>query len=138
MFTRILAAYDGSPSADKAFDVAVDLALRYKAQLTAVAVARPPEFSEDVETEAVVESAREHLEEAFVGLRSRASARGQAVDLQIIVGHPAEQIVRFAEQHKVNLIVTGHRGRSMFERFRLGSVSRQALHYAHCAVLVVR
>ena len=138
MFTRILVAYDGSPSAEKAFDVAVDLALRYRASIAVVAVARPPEFAEDVETEAVIDSAKEHLEEAFVGLRQRATDRSQAVELHVLVGHPAEQIVRFAEQQKCDLIVTGHRGRSLFERFRLGSVSRQALHYAHCAVLVVR
>jgi nucleotide-binding universal stress UspA family protein len=133
-----MAAYDGSAPAEKAFDVAVDLALKYRASLDVVAVARPPEFSEDVETEAVIEAAREHLEQSFDSLRQRATSKGQAVQLHVLVGHPAEQIVRFAEQNRCDLIVTGHRGRSMLERFRLGSVSRQALHYAHCAVLVVR
>ena len=65
-------------------------------------------------------------------------ARQQEVAFQLLVGHPAEQIVRYAEQQHVDLLVTGHRGRTLFQRFRLGSVSRQALHYAHCAVLVVR
>jgi nucleotide-binding universal stress UspA family protein len=34
--------------------------------------------------------------------------------------------------------VLGHRGKSLFERWRLGSVSKQVIHYAHCAVTVVR
>jgi nucleotide-binding universal stress UspA family protein len=32
----------------------------------------------------------------------------------------------------------GHRGRSFFERLRLGSVSKQVMDYANCAVLVTR
>ena len=138
MFQRILIAYDGSPPAEKAYDVAVDLARKYSATLAVVAVARPPEFAEDVETEAVIETARAQLEKQFEGLRARAEAREQSVAFQLLVGHPAEQIVRYAEQQHVDLLVTGHRGRTLFQRFRLGSVSRQALHYAHCAVLVVR
>jgi len=138
MFQHILIAYDGSQPADKAFDVAVDLARKYSATLAVVAVARPPEFAEDVETEAVIENARAQLEKQFEGLRARAEARQQPVSYQLLVGHPAEQIVRYAEQQHIDLIVTGHRGRTLFQRFRLGSVSRQALHYAHCAVLVVR
>jgi nucleotide-binding universal stress UspA family protein len=138
MFARIVIAYDASPPAEKAFDVAVDLALKYGASLAVVAVARPPEFAEDVETEAVIEAAKEHLEKAFGELARRAAERRQPLELHLLVGHPAEQIVHFAEQQHCDLIVTGHRGRTLFQRFRLGSVSRQALHYAHCAVLVVR
>lgn len=35
-------------------------------------------------------------------------------------------------------IVVGHRGKSFFESWRLGLVSKHAIHYAHCAATVVR
>jgi len=36
-----------------------------------------------------------------------------------------------------DLIVTGHRGKGLFERWLLGSVSRVVIAYARCAVLVI-
>jgi nucleotide-binding universal stress UspA family protein len=138
MFERILIAYDGSEPAGKAFERALDLAARYGARLDVLAVARPPEFAEDVETEALLDSAREHFEARFAALRQRAAQAGVQAGFEIRVGHPAEQVVQFAEQRAVDLIVTGHRGKGLFERWLLGSVSRLVIAYARCTVMVVR
>jgi nucleotide-binding universal stress UspA family protein len=74
MFTSILIACDGSPSSENAFDTAVDVALKYRARLSVVAVARPSEFAEDVETEAIIESAQDNLEQRFADLKDRCRA----------------------------------------------------------------
>jgi nucleotide-binding universal stress UspA family protein len=58
--------------------------------------------------------------------------------LRIRVGHPAEQIIAAAEEWNAELIVTGHRGKGLFEHWLLGSVSRLVLAYARCAVMVIR
>ena len=58
--------------------------------------------------------------------------------MRIMTGHPAEQIVRGAQEHKIDLIPLGHRGHGLFERWLLGSISRAMIAYAHCAVMVVR
>jgi len=34
--------------------------------------------------------------------------------------------------------VLGHRGKSFFARWLIGSVSKQVMHYAHCTTTVVR
>ena len=138
MFSKILVAYDGSAPARKAYDVALDMAKKYQSQIHVIAVARPPEFAEDVETEAALESAREHFGKQFGELESRAAHLALKPHLRVVTGHPAEQIVRAAEQHKVELVIMGHRGHGMFERWLLGSVSRAVIAYAPCAVLVVR
>jgi nucleotide-binding universal stress UspA family protein len=138
MYERILVAYDGSGPARHAFDVAADLAQKYGSELHVVAVARPPEFAEDVETEAAIESAREHFSGQFRDLEGAAARAGVKPQFRIVTGHPAEQIVRTAEQHDIDLIVLGHRGHGVFERWLLGSVSRTVIAYAHCAVMVVR
>ncbi|WP_342482043.1 universal stress protein [Cupriavidus metallidurans] len=52
--------------------------------------------------------------------------------------HPAGQIVDFAEELGVELIVMGHRGRSAIERWLVGSVARAVIDHANCPVLVVR
>jgi nucleotide-binding universal stress UspA family protein len=138
MFQKILVAYDGSAPARDAYDVALDMAAKYKSEIHVLAVARPPEFAEDVETEAALESAREHLGKKFGELESQAAHLGLKPHLRVVTGHPAEQIVRAAEQYDIELIILGHRGHGVFERWLLGSVSRTVIAYAPCAVMVVR
>lgn len=47
-------------------------------------------------------------------------------------------MVRYAKQHAVDHIVVGYRGHTLFERWLIGSVARQVIAYAPCAVTVVR
>jgi len=138
MIKSILLAYDGSAPADKAYAFALDSAKKYAADLYVLAVARPPEFGDDVETEAVIENSKKHYQKVLAPLKAQAPSLGVRLHFEIAVGHPAEQIIRHAEQFKADVIVIGHRGKSLFERFRLGSVSKQVIHYAHCSVTVVR
>jgi len=138
MFKKILLAYDGSKPAEKAFTESVEMAQKFGAALAIVTVLRPPEFAEDVETEALIENARQRFEPELARLQASARSSGVKADLHVRVGHPAEQIIAAAEEWHADLIVTGHRGQGMFERWLLGSVSRLVIAYARCAVLVMR
>lgn len=138
MLNRILIAHDGSDPANKAFAFALDLAKKYQASLIVLAVSKPPDFAEDVETEAILENSQNHYRKLLSHLEPKARTEGVNAAFEVVVGHPAEQIIHHAEKNKADLIVMGHRGKSFFERLRLGSVSRQVIHYANCAVTVVR
>jgi nucleotide-binding universal stress UspA family protein len=111
---------------------------KYAADLLVLAVARPPEPPEDVETEAILENANEHFKELFSRLKAQADAQGVTPRFDVVVGHPANQIVFRAEQDEADLIIMGHRGKTFFERLLVGSVSKQVITHAHCAVMVVR
>lgn len=138
MTQKILVAHDGSESADKAFHFALDCAAHYGAPLLVLSVARPSEPPEEVETEAMLENAEAYYKEHFETMRREAEARGVRSDFRIAVGHPAEQIIYLADKEGVDHIVLGHRGKSFFERWRVGSISKQVIPYAHCTVTVVR
>lgn len=138
MIRRILLGYDGSEISGQAFDFALDLARKYGSELHVIAVARPPEYAADVEAEAVIENSRQHYDRILGRLRPRLAQESIKHQLHVVVGHPAEQIVRYAEGHQIDHIVVGHRGHTMFERWLIGSVARQVIAYAHCAVTVVR
>lgn len=138
MMRKILLGYDGSASADHAYRFAVDLSQRYGAELHVIAVARPPEFGDEVETEAAIEHSRRHYDRVLSTLKVRMARDAVNAQVSLAVGHPAEQLVRYAEQHGVDHIVVGHRGHTLFERWLIGSVARQVIAYAHCAVTVVR
>jgi nucleotide-binding universal stress UspA family protein len=138
MFKKILVAYDRSDTAAKAFDTALELAAKFGAQILVLAVARPPEPATRVELDAVLDDAKEQFEEAFVKLRADAAGKGVSVRTETIVGHPAQQIVLRAESEKIDLVVVGHRGLRIVQRWMLGSVSDHVVRYASCPVLVVR
>jgi nucleotide-binding universal stress UspA family protein len=138
MFRRILLAYDGSDASTKACELALDLARRYGAGLTVLSVARAPEFGDEVETEAVIENSRAYHEKLLDTVRTRVAATGIDATFAVTVGHPTEQIIAEAERIQADLVVLGHRGKTLFQRLRLGSVSKQVVQYADCPVLVVR
>jgi len=138
MFDKILVAYDGSDAAGKAFDLALDLAAKYGAELKVLAVARSPDFGNEVETEAVLENSRKHYQHVLKPIRERFAASGLTCHAEVAVGHPAEHIVMVAEQWGAQLIVLGHRGKGLMGRWLLGSVAKQVMHHAPCAVLVAR
>jgi nucleotide-binding universal stress UspA family protein len=138
MLQKILVAYDGSPPAQRAFDFALDLAGRYTASLTVLSVARPPEPPTVVETQAILESATAHYEKDFEKLRETAKARGVSLRTLVVAGHPAEQIVHHAAQEGDDLIVMGHRGKSLFHRWLVGSIAKRVMAYANCTVTIVR
>jgi len=138
MINNILVAFDGSKEAEKAFQTGLEIAVSFRASLNVLSVARPPEPPSMVETEAFLDSATQHFEENFITLRSLAETQNIALNTTVVIGHPADQIVHHANVIKANLIVMGHRGKSIVQRWLLGSVSKRVLSYASCSVLIVR
>ena len=59
------------------------------------------------------------------------------VEFVSLSGEPAQELVAFAEQHRVDMIATGAHGRSRLGRLVLGSVSTKIIRSARCWVLVV-
>jgi nucleotide-binding universal stress UspA family protein len=138
MYKKILVGYDGSEAGKKAFETGLELAAKHGAELYVIAVCRPPEIADEVETEAVIENSRRYHAEMLDELKPVVAAKGVRGHFEVAVGHPAEQIIYDADRHAADLIVVGDRGRSKFTRWLLGSVSKQVVQYAERAVLVVR
>ncbi len=53
-------------------------------------------------------------------------------------GDAASEIIQYAQESQVDLIVAGGRGLSKNKNWLLGSVSRKLVHYANCSVLIVK
>jgi nucleotide-binding universal stress UspA family protein len=136
-FQRILVAFDASPHAEHAMDVALSMAGDMKAKLFVVAVIRPPEPAESAEFNAVLEDSRERYERSFAPIRERARQKEIELETEIVVGHPAEQIIHRADTIQASLIVMGKRSHTILHRWMLGSNSERVLKYAHCPVMIV-
>jgi nucleotide-binding universal stress UspA family protein len=63
---------------------------------------------------------------------------GYRVEQVPTIGNPADEILKIAETHEADLIVTGAKGLGAVGRFLLGSVSTRVVQHASCSVLVVR
>jgi len=138
MIKTLLVAFDGSDQSQNAFALGLDIAEKFGARLLVVGVVRLPEPAIAVEIDAMLDRGREHFAEAFAALEKEASRRGVAFGYRVAVGHPAEQIVREAEDAHADMIVMGRRGMTRATRWILGSVSQRVMAYAHCPVTVVK
>ena len=118
-------------------DVALSMAGDMKAKLFVVAVIRPPEPAESAEFHAVLEDGQERYEKCFVSLRERAKQKDVELETDIVLGHPAEQIIHKADTIQASLIVMGKRSDTILHRWMLGSNSERVLRYAHCPVMIV-
>jgi len=136
-FQRILIAYDASPHAEHAMDVALSMAGDMKSTLFVISVIRPPEPAESAEFHAVLDDAREKYERSFVSIRERARQKNIEIETEIVVGHPAEQIIHKAESMQASVIVIGKRSHTILHRWMIGSNSERVLRLAHCPVLIV-
>ena len=56
----------------------------------------------------------------------------------LLRGDAAKEIIGYARENHIALIVCGSRGLSTFKGWLLGSVSRKLVHYSECSVLVVK
>lgn len=67
-----------------------------------------------------------------------ARSLGVNVHCEVLFGHAAEQLLRYARRERVDLIVMGSLGESGIKDFFLGSVATRVVANAPCSVLVVR
>jgi nucleotide-binding universal stress UspA family protein len=63
---------------------------------------------------------------------------GLRYEHHLVVGNPADEIVRLAEEQHADLIVVGTHGRKGLSRLLTGSVAELVLRFAECPVLAVK
>lgn len=57
---------------------------------------------------------------------------------KVIIGQPADEIIKFANDEKVELIIMGTTGLGGIKKFVFGSVARNVSEKAPCPVMLVR
>jgi nucleotide-binding universal stress UspA family protein len=80
------------------------------------------------------EDAKKRLD-ALMPAAERAKAKAE---LATCVGHPFVEIIRYARDHQIDLIVMGTHGRGPVGHMFLGSVAEKVVRKAPCPVLTVR
>jgi nucleotide-binding universal stress UspA family protein len=138
-----LVAIDGSPSALKALDYAIELALLRGARLRIVTV----EDVGFVEAEAIASAGLQvsalgaGVDWAGVARDGESRARKQGLEptsAVIPLADPAAAIVKEARRTHASLVIVGSHGRTGLARALLGSVAEKVVRHSPCPVLVVR
>jgi nucleotide-binding universal stress UspA family protein len=145
VFRTIVVGTDGSETAQKAVDAAVELAQLSGAGLELVSAYEPvsnqrlrrearelpADFDWMIHRRAEVDETLEHAAGAAraAGVTARAHARE---------GDAADAILDVAEELAADLIVVGNKGMTGAKRFLLGSVPNRVSHHAPCAVMIIR
>jgi nucleotide-binding universal stress UspA family protein len=138
MFTTIAVGTDGSPTAGQAVDAAAEIARRFDAKLILISAYResgegPTDPNADESDWAFNPVAR--LREILTRQEEELRRSGISCSSLMDEGHPADVLVRLAEECRADLLVIGNKG---MQRRVLGSVPNTVTHRAPCAVLVVK
>jgi nucleotide-binding universal stress UspA family protein len=140
MFHNVLAAFDGSPSAECALEHAIDLSECAGARLTVMTAAVQPSpiaYWAPGAGATALELARTHV--ADVAQRARALVANRVPATCVVSEEPARQaLVRQIISGRHDLVVIGSRGRGPLNAELLGSVSHYVLYHSPVPVLVVR
>ncbi|MEO9319872.1 MAG: universal stress protein [Nitrososphaera sp.] len=148
-FHKIVVPIDGSKYSFRAASTGIGIAKKFGAELILVHVAAINQNLQMLgvygtsHPESVASRIKAEGEDAaswFASIKDEASAQGVSAKSEVIDGplSTVGEIVQYAEQRKVDLIVIGSRGRTGFKKLVLGSVASGVVTYAPCAVLVVK
>lgn len=142
-FKKILVPTDFSPHSQEAVRTAVDVAQKYGASITLIHVYEPvaytlPEGYVLVTPQQLVDLNSE-LERRLATAKAEAVQAGaREISTELLQGPPPNEIVNFAQQKAMDLIVMGTHGRTGIKHTLLGSIAERVLRKAPCPVLTVK
>ncbi len=141
LYKKILIATDGSEYTKNAIDYGIELAKNTEANLYVIYVIDTAAFASipmDAAWESMYELLKQEGDEATQYIADKAKAEGLEVERITVEGHPAEEIIKYAEKNSIDLITMGTLGKSGLDRFLLGSVAEKVVRNSRTPVLVVR
>ncbi len=149
-YKKILFCTDFSEDATNAFHHALDLAKKYDAQLHILHIPHSPyTYLRHVVDEYAPEGApsgeaffdEEIVKKAEGSLKEEYEKRlGDFQDYSFAVkcGMPYVEIVRYAKNNNIDVVVMGAAGKYELDRVQYGSTAANVSRYSHCNVVVVR
>jgi nucleotide-binding universal stress UspA family protein len=137
---KIMAALDLSDYADFVLIKAIKTAKQQNAKMDIVVVAEDHGNEGDsVDRELVNEKLLRDATRAARSYQQKALAQGVKAKVRVRSGKSAaEEIIKYQQSEKLDLIVLGRRSHTHPATFPMGAVAQRVAAYATCTVMVVR
>ena len=141
LYKKILIATDGSEPNKKAVSYGIELAKLSGAKVNVVYVVDTAAFASipmDSGWEIMYELLQKEGADATHKVVEDAKGSGIEIEESVLEGHPSNEIIEFAHNNDIDLIVLGTLGKGGLDRFLLGSVAEKVTRNSNVPVLVVR
>ncbi|MBP8684858.1 MAG: universal stress protein [Synergistaceae bacterium] len=60
------------------------------------------------------------------------------IEEEVVFGEPGDELLRFAKEKKIDLIIVGYKSYSAIEHLLVGSTASKVARYAPCSVMIYR
>ncbi len=151
LFSKLLVPIDGSEPSFHAARVAINIANKFNSEIIVLFVVVSPSKSEYAnltglvtpkQIDMIIENAKEESKKWFNRIEDIVKEKNPNIKLStkvILTGIAVYgEIIHYAQEENIDLIVIGTRGRSGIKRLLLGSTASGVVTYANCPVLVTK
>ena len=140
---KVLLPTDFSESARHAFTYGLSFAREYEAELVLLHVVEnlTVGYASDLFPVPMAEVFQEisgYAKAELARLGEEARGRGVSVQELVVQGKPSVEIIRFAAENQVDMIVLGTHGKGVLDQALFGSTTERVVRRAPCPVLTVR
>lgn len=140
---KVLVPTDFSDSARHALTYGTSFAREYEAELTLLHVVEnlTVGYASDlfpVPMQEVFQEISGYAKTELAKLGALARERKVSVVEQVVQGKPSAEIIRYARETEVDMIVLGTHGKGMLDQALFGSTTERVVRRAPCPVLTVR
>ncbi|WP_434531797.1 universal stress protein [Haloarcula sp. NS06] len=139
-YDDILVPTDGSTSATAAVEPACEIAAKFDSRVHALNIVNLGDIATGAEytlPKDLIDTLESQGEKVTERIAARAREAGVETVTQVINGFPAADILDYAEENDIDLIVMGTAGRTGLNRFIMGSTTERLIRHADMPVLAV-
>lgn len=147
-FKKIMVATDGSPCSGLVAEKGIELARLSGGKVYAVYVVSTDylapingdtfPMSVDPYWKSIQEAWEKQGYEAVNSVKSLGETKGINVEPILLEGSPSEELIRYAEEEKMDIVVMGTLGKTGLDKLLLGSVAEKMVRHSKVPVMVVR
>jgi len=140
---KVLVPTDFSESARHALTYGVSFAKEYGAELVLLHVVEnlTVGYASDLFPVPMAEVFQEisgYAKAELGKLGAEARAKGLGAQEHVVMGKPSAEIIRFAQENAIDMIVLGTHGKGMLDQALFGSTTERVVRRSPCPVLTVR
>lgn len=147
-FKKIMIATDGSACSRLVADKGIELARLSGGTVYAVYVVSTDYFAPingdsfpmivDPYWKPIREAWEKQGHQAVNTIKSLGEMKGINVEPVLLEGNPSEELIRYAEEEKMDIVIMGTHGKTGLDKLLLGSVAEKLVRHSKVPVMVVR